>query len=292
MRALNDLEIGVTFWATRSPADDIRSVLAFGVQAGQLGIPGGLELTAVADAWTRAVVQHPGFAIATAVCAYAGEDYSDIARVRRTVGFTPPGTRRERIARTKRVSGFAARLAIGSLACHIGFIPDDRRDPVYQDVCAAVREVCDAAGEHGQTFALETGQERASVLLTFLRDVGRPNLKINFDPANLILYGMGNPTESLRVLSCHVVSIHCKDAVAPAAHTSGQLGTETRLGDGQVDFRAFLDTLRNAGYRGILSIERETSDVALRQADIRHAVLFLRQLLSVPSPTRDTAERI
>ena len=44
---------------------------------------------------------------------------------------------------------------------------------------------------------LETGQETADGLLQFIADVGRDNLFVNFDPANMILYGTGEPIEAL-----------------------------------------------------------------------------------------------
>ncbi len=279
MRSVNAFEIGLMFWATGDAEQEVQTVLDFGLRAGQLGIGGEAELARVEEGWKATLVRHPEFAIATAVCAYEGEDYADISTVRRTVGFAPRDTCRERVERTKDVANVAARLGIRSVACHIGFVPEDSSDPIYVNLCSIVREVCDCAARNGQTFALETGQEPAGLLLQFLRDVARPNLKINFDPANLILYGMGDPIAALRLLSEHVVSVHCKDGVAPESHQSGLLGRETRLGSGEVDFDAFLTTLASAGYRGILSIERETPDAVVRQADIRHAVHLLRELV-------------
>ena len=102
-----------------------------------------------------------------------------------------------------------------------------------------VRVVCDHAAGHGQNFALETGQEAAAVLLGFIRDVGRENLKINFDPANLILYGTGEPIAALEVLAPLVVSVHCKDGVWPAAGVKGALGVERALGKGDVGIPRF-----------------------------------------------------
>ena len=102
-----------------------------------------------------------------------------------------------RLARTLAVSDFAARLGVGSIACHVGFVPEDAGHPDYVAVREMVRQVCDHAATHGQTFALETGQEPANVLLAFIRDVDRANLRINFDPANLILYGTGEPIGAL-----------------------------------------------------------------------------------------------
>jgi sugar phosphate isomerase/epimerase len=91
---------------------------------------------------------------------------------------------------------------------------------------------------------------------------------------------MGDPVAALRVLGKHVISVHCKDGVSPAKDKPGSLGLEQPLGSGEVDFKAFLTVLRQVGYKGILSIEREEQDVQRKNADIRHAVNFLRALSS------------
>ena len=133
----------------------------------------------------------------TLFAAYQGEDYADIPTVQRTVGFIPPATRAEREERTLAVSDMAAALGVPGIATHVGFVPEDTRDEHYIAVREMVRRVCDHAAKHGQTFALETGQESADTLLDFFIDVNRENLRINFDPANMILYGTGDPIAAL-----------------------------------------------------------------------------------------------
>jgi sugar phosphate isomerase/epimerase len=266
------------FWASGSAERDIASLLAFGLHAGQLGVPGELTLDGIYEDWSAALGQHPDLSLVSAVCSYAGEDYADIPTVQRTVGIVPPAMRAERVDRTKQVADIAAKLQIRSVGCHIGFVPEDRASAEYAAIRDTVRDICDHLARQQQTFALETGQETANALLDFIADVNRPNLKINFDPANMILYGTGDPVEALSILAPHVVSVHCKDGVGPDAGKPGSLGQEQRLGAGQVPFPGFLETLRDSGYRGILSIEREEPDKEQRNADIRHAVAFLRDL--------------
>jgi sugar phosphate isomerase/epimerase len=278
MRTLNNSEIGLMFWASGDAERDMASIRGFGLRAGQLGFGGELSLNGLAAAWRSALAKNPDFTIATAVCSYAGEDYTDIASVRETVGLVPERTRAERIERTKDVAGIAAQLGIRSVACHIGFVPEDRAASKYREVCDLVRNICDHLAKQEQDFALETGQEPANALLAFIEDVGRPNLKINFDPANMILYGTGDPIDAVQVLGRHIISVHCKDGVGPALDKPGSLGFERRLGSGQVDFPAFLKALGDVGYCGIWSIEREEQDVKQRNADIRHAVEFLSGL--------------
>jgi len=277
MLGLEDLEIGLMFWAGPDPRQTLRSVKEFGVRAGQLGFPGDLPLNGAAEQWDQALTAEK-FTPVTAVCSYVGEDYADIRTVQRTVGLVPRNTRAERIERTKAVSDTARKLAIDSVACHIGFVPEEPDDPEYPGIRDVAREICDHCGENGQFFTLETGQEPAKVLLRFMEDVNRPNLRINFDPANMILYGTGDPIEALEVLGTKVISVHCKDGDWPPVDKPQALGIERPLGEGSVDIPRFVAKLKEVGYRGVLSIEREEPDLVKRAADVRKAVALLRRV--------------
>ncbi len=255
MPALKDLEIGVMFWAGRDPRETLREVKALGVSCGQLGVPGDMPLEGAAEAWKSALEQE-NFTVVTVFCAYIGESYADIPTVEKTVGFIPESTRAEREQRTKDVSHFAAAIGVKSIACHVGFVPEDRSDPRYTAVRDLVRRICDHAALHGQTFALETGQEPAEILLEFLKDVDRKNLGINFDPANLIMYGSGDPIQAVEVLHEHLLSVHAKDGTWPPKKPEGALGTEAPLGEGAVGMDKFIAKLKQVGYKGTL--ERRT----------------------------------
>ncbi len=268
-------EPGMMFWAER---DDLEMVRSLGVRYGQLGIPGGMRLTGEAAARWQAALEAASFTLVTVFAAYEGEDYADIPTVARTVGFVPPETRGARVARTLAVSDFAAHLGVHSIACHIGFVPEDAEHPDYIAVREVVRRVCDHAARHGQTFALETGQEPADVLLSFIRDVDRANLRINFDPANLILYGTGEPIAALRTLAPLVISVHCKDGDWPAPGVRGALGVERPLGKGSVGIARFVETLRHVGFRGPLNVEREAADQEERIRDLADGVRLVRIL--------------
>jgi sugar phosphate isomerase/epimerase len=275
MHHLESLEPGVMFWAER---DSLPEIAAMGVRCGQLGLPGEMALTqAAAETWRRDL-ERAGFSLVTVFAAYAGESYADIPTVERTVGFIPRETRFERELRTLEVSDFAARLGAPAIACHIGFVPEDAADPDYTAVREVVRRICDHAAAHSQSFALETGQERAEVLLRFMDDVARPNLRINFDPANMILYGTSDPIEALRALGPRVDSVHCKDGDWPPADTPGALGTERPLGQGSVGIPRFIAALKEIGFTGPLNVERETEDQAARLRDIAAAIRLLRTI--------------
>ncbi|MCS6951444.1 MAG: sugar phosphate isomerase/epimerase [Bryobacterales bacterium] len=277
MPDLKPMEVGVMFWAGPDPIETLRDVKALGVRCGQMGIPGEMKLDGAASAWKAALAAEE-FTLVTIFAAYSGESYADAPTVQRTVGFIPPATRAERERRTYEISDFAAALGVPSIACHIGFVPEDKSHPDYVAVRDLVRRICDHAAKHNQTFALETGQEPARVLLEFLRDVDRPNLGINFDPANMILYGTGDPIEALDLLAPHVISVHCKDGDWPPKDKPGALGTEQPLGKGSVGIERFIAKLKQIGFQGPLNIEREVEDHEQRRRDIREAVELLRRL--------------
>jgi sugar phosphate isomerase/epimerase len=279
MQALKDLEIGVMFWGGRDPVETLSEVKGLGVRCGQIGIPGDMNLGASArDTWKSALAAEQ-FTLVTVFAAFTGESYADIPTVQSTVGFIPPETRAEREKRTIECSDFAAVLGIPSIATHIGFVPEDSSHPDYVAVREMVRRVCDHAATHQQTFALETGQEPAQTLLHFFKDANRPNLRINFDPANMILYGTGDPIEALGVLAQHVVSVHAKDGNWPPKGVPGALGKEQPLGQGAVGMERFIDKLKLIGYKNPLNVERECHDHQERLRDMKMGVGLLQKLV-------------
>lgn len=278
MQELREREIGVLFWATPDPQEIVPTVVSFGVGCAQLGIRGDLDLS-IAAAWKKALAD-ANLRITTVCAAYNGEDYADIPTVERTVGFIPPETRAERERRTLRVSDFAAQVGANGIATHIGFVPHQPSHPNYIAVRDLVRRICDHVAKHNQTFALETGQESATVLLSFIRDVNRPNLGINFDPANMILYGTGDPIEALGTLGKQVLSVHCKDGNWPPKDDAKALGKEQTLGKGAVGISRFVAKLAEVGYKGPLTIEREGVNRSQWAEDVRDAIRLLGSLAS------------
>lgn len=117
------------------------------------------------------------------------------------------------------------------------------------------------------------------MLLRFMDDTGRGNLKINFDPANMVLYGTGDPIEAFELLAPHVVSVHAKDADWPPKAVPEALGTERRLGEGAVGMQRFVDALKRRVFRGTVNVEREIENQQQRMVDIRDGVNLLKRLL-------------
>lgn len=209
---------------------------------------------------------------------FEGESYADIPTVEKTVGLVPKATRAERLQEMKEISDFTKLLGCNVVGLHIGFVPHDTSSADYQEVVAVTRELCDHAKANGQAVHLETGQESADNLVQFIEDTKRDNLFINFDPANMILYGTGEPIEALRKVGKYVRSVHCKDATW--SNEPGKTwGCEVPLGKGQVGMENYLKTLLEIGYTGPLTIEREIPQEPERQkSEIGHASQLLADL--------------
>lgn len=209
---------------------------------------------------------------------FTGESYADIPTVSKTVGLVPPETRAARTKEMKEIADFANVLGCKVVALHIGFVPHDPQDPLYQQVIGVARDICDHCAKHSQALHLETGQESADDLLRFIQDVQRPNLFINFDPANMILYGTGEPIAALKKVGKYVRSVHCKDGKW-AKNPGQEWGQEVPLGEGDVGMENYLRTLAEIGYTGPLTIEREIPQEPERQkAEIGHAIRLLTEL--------------
>lgn len=211
---------------------------------------------------------------------FEGESYADIPTVEKTVGLVPEETRAARLAEMKEIADFAKLLKCKAVGLHLGFIPHDAAGPFYDAIVALTRDLCDHANGNGQAVHLETGQETAESLLKFIEDVARDNLFINFDPANMILYGAGEPITALKMVGKYVRSVHCKDGKW-AKHPGKEWGQEVPLGQGDVGMEKYLTTLKEIGYRGPLTIEREIpQDPARQKAEIGGAIDLLTSLRS------------
>jgi sugar phosphate isomerase/epimerase len=219
-----------------------------------------------------------GITISVVFGGFEGESYADIPTVARTIGLVPSETRAERTREMKEISDFARLLGVDVIALHIGALPEDQTDPLHAQVIEVTRDVCDHCKKNNQRLHLETGQESADALLQFIGEVDRDNLFINFDPANMILYGSGEPIEALRKVGHLVRSVHCKDAKW-AGRPGEEWGAEVPLGEGDVGMENFLRTLNDLGYDGPLTIEREIPQEPERQkSEIGGGVALLNQL--------------
>ena len=193
-----------------------------------------------------------------------------------TLGLVPAAYRGVRLADLKKGSDFAEWLGVDTLVTHVGFLPEDMHHPDWNGTVGALRDLCKYMQAKGQTFLFETGQETPVTLRRVIEDVGTGNLGINLDPANLILYGKGNPIDALDVFGNYVCDIHAKDGEYP---TNGRnLGKETVVGKGKVNFPKFIEKLKEIGYDRTLIIEREISGEQ-QIKDINCTKIYLEELI-------------
>jgi sugar phosphate isomerase/epimerase len=193
-----------------------------------------------------------------------------------TIGVVPRDTRAARVARMKQASDFAKACGIPAVQSHAGFIPENPNDPVYKETVAALREVVAYCGRNAQAFRYETGQETPITLVRAIQDVALDNQGVNFDLANLILYGKANPVDAIEILAPYVQGIHAKDGLWPT--NPRELGKEVPIGQGRVDFPRIIARLKQLSYQGAVTIEREISGPEQIE-DVRAAKAYLEGLI-------------
>ena len=217
-----------------------------------------------------------GVSVSTFWCGWKGPARWNFYEGPLTLGLVPETYRYERIRELKKGSDFAKKINVENLATHVGFIPENPCTTEYQSLVCSLRELVEYVRNNGQYFLFETGQETPVTLRRMIEDIGYDNLGINLDPANLILYGKANPIDALDVFGKYVRDIHGKDGCYP---TDGKnLGQETALGEGRVNYPKFVARLKEIGYDGPITIEREISGEQ-QIADIKKAKAFLETLL-------------
>lgn len=205
-----------------------------------------------------------------------GKEVWDFYQGPLTIGLAPKSTRAARVAHIKKASDFAKQCDIPAVQTHCGFIPENPNDPVYKELVTAMRDVVGYCKRNGQNFRYETGQETPITLVRAIGDVGLDNQGVNFDLANLILYGKANPVDAIEILGPYVQGIHAKDGMWPT--NPKQLGEEVAIGKGKVDFPRIIERLKQLNYRGAVTIEREISGPQQLE-DVRAEKTYLEKLI-------------
>jgi sugar phosphate isomerase/epimerase len=275
--------IGVCSWSLRpgSVEELVRDLRAVGVSAVQLA----LDPLRAGDWQTDRTVEllrDAGVGIRSGMIGMTGEDYSTLASIRRTGGVRLDEHWEANLSAASASAAIAARIGVGLVTLHAGFLPHERSDPSRRVMIERLRALVDRFAAHGVTVGFETGQETAGTLLDVLEELDRPSVGVNFDPANMILYGMGDPVAALEKLAPRVVQIHIKDAIG--TDRPGTWGKEVPAGSGAVDWPALFDVVRAHRLTCDLMIERETPGD--RVAEIRQARELVQRLLWHEERTR------
>ena len=271
-------DIGVCSWSLRPKdlGELVGHMEALGLQHVQLALRPVLFLDDKRKHQELGHLRSAGVTITAGMIEFPGEDYASIDIIRRTGGYVPD----DQWSTRKRLSEQAARLAnelgVGMVSTHVGFVPQPG-EKGYQEMVSRVGEVAAAFKACNVDLLMETGQERADELLQFLNDLrgrGAANVFVNFDPANMILYGAGDPVAAIATLGPHIRHVHVKDGTA-SGNPGKDWGEEVPFGTGQVDVKGFLSALKAAGYAGPLAIEREAGNDRL--GDVRVAIDTLQR---------------
>lgn len=209
-------------------------------------------------------------------CGWEGPQVWDFYEGPASLGLLPQAYRFDRLKMLKMGSDFAKKINVKKLITHVGFVPENPSDPEYNGLVVVLKDLATYCKNNGQDFLFETGQETPVALLRIIEDIGLDNLGINLDPANLILYGKANPVDALDVIGKYVKGVHAKDGMYP---TTGKfIGHEVPLGEGKVNFPKLIKRLKEVGYDGPLTIEREISG-ADQLKDILKAKELLEKLI-------------
>jgi len=247
----------------------------FGLSHCQLGGASTLYTDEMAER-IKSIITKENITITTFFSGWPGPQVWDFIEGPVTLGIVPPEYRFIRMEEIKKTSDFAAKLGVNQIGTHVGFIPESPSDPLYPGILAALRHIADHCKQNGQKFLFETGQETPVTLRRVIEDLGRENVGINLDPANLLAYGKANPVDALDIIGEFILDIHAKDAEYPV--NGRVLGVEKPLGQGRVNFPVLFRRLRELGYDGPVTIEREISGEQQKK-DIQMAVKILRGLI-------------
>lgn len=268
--------LGCCSWSLRpeSPKELADRLAQTGFEYVQLALDplrsGHFERSTTLAALARAHVK-----IASGMMAMEGEDYSTLDSIRRTGGVRLDETWAANHAATRENAKLAKELGIDLVTFHAGFLPHDADDPERAKLLDRLRTMIDVFAEYGIHVGLETGQETAGTLLSVLRDLDRSTVGVNFDPANMILYDMGEPVSALERLAPYVRQLHFKDAVRTKVR--GEWGTEVPVGTGEVDWRRLLEVVEDRRIPTRFMFEREAGED--RVGDLARGLGFVKGLL-------------
>jgi sugar phosphate isomerase/epimerase len=270
------MKIGVLVNLDCNIENEIKKVHDMGFEVCQLSCWNmGAYTDEIAEVVNKACKEY-NVTVSTLWCGWPGPGEWDLYDGPLTLGIVPESYRWDRINHIKNGSDFAKKIGVENVATHVGYIPENPNAEQYKTLVECLKDIATYCKNNGQYFLFETGQETPVTLRRVIEDVGTGNLGINLDPANLILYGKGNPVDALDVFGEYVCDIHAKDGKYP---TNGHdLGEETIVGAGKVNFPKFIETLKEIGYNGTLIIEREIwGEQQIK--DINDTKIYLEELI-------------
>jgi sugar phosphate isomerase/epimerase len=226
----------------------------------------------------KATLEKEKFSVCDVWCGWRGPVVWSHPQKYSTLGLVPDYLRMGRMEDLRKGAKFAYDLGVSTIVTHTGFIPDDPYHPTHIAIANELRAFCAELKARGQRFAFETGEEIPLTLNILINEIGLDNVGVNFDPANLISGGRGNPNDAMELLGTRIFGMHAKDAVP--AKFGEVCGKQTKVGEGKVDFKRLLEQLKKFGYNGDIVIEHEMSGREDRTKDIVDTKVYLENLIS------------
>jgi sugar phosphate isomerase/epimerase len=271
--------LAICSWSVhpKNPADLIDQLKQIGLAKVQLALA---PLRQDPKVWgdTPALLAKAGITVVSGMFGTVGEDYTSLETIKKTGGVVPDQHWPENWKIVQETCRIATQMKLKQVSTHAGFLPHEESDPSFAKLVDRIGQIAGLFAKSGITLLFETGQEDADTLNLFLDAMekrGHRNIAVNFDPANMILYDKGEPVSALRKLMKRVAQVHIKDAIKTAV--PGTWGKEVAIGEGQVNWKGFLQVLEEARFPHYLVIEREAGDQ--RIPDIRKAIAFLTQTM-------------
>jgi sugar phosphate isomerase/epimerase len=271
--ALNE-RLAVCSWSLlpTGPLDLVEKLNATGIRRVQLALDPLRESPKI---WgdTEKIFREHGITVVSGMARCLGEDYATLESIRLTGGIAPDATWEQNLKSLRADAAVAKKMGMRLVTFHAGFLPPDESHPTFAKMCERLDQVADIFMVQNILLGLETGQETAPELAGLLHKLNHPNIGVNFDPANMIMYDKGDPVKALHTLAPWIRQVHIKDA--RRTKIPGTWGPEVSVGTGEVDWRAFFSTFKHVVFNVNLCIEREYGNT--RVGDIRAARLFLEK---------------
>ena len=227
---------------------------------------------------TETILRTHGIQVVSGMAGCVGEDYSTLDSIRLTGGIAPDATWKQNLKNFGACASRAKKMGLRLVTFHAGFLPPDESHPTFDKMLQRLEVVADLFMVQNILLGLETGQETAPELAALLLKLNHPNIGVNFDPANMLMYDKGDPVKALHTLAPWIRQVHIKDA--RRTKTPGVWGEEVVVGRGEVDWLGFFTTFKHVIFNVNLVIEREYGNQ--RVQEIRIAREFIERSFPLP----------
>ena len=251
----NQIGVMIVYKKTTNILEEFEKIKALELDSCQFSM---WDTTMYTDETAKAILdatEKTGVTVSALWAGWAGPKEWNFSYGPSTLGLVPPAYRDSRLKELFCGADFAEKIGVNKIITHVGFLPENPDDLNFTGTVAALRSLCNYMKAKGQYFLFETGQETPVTMLRAIQAIGTDNVGINFDTANLLLYGKANTLDALDVFGKYVMETHIKDGFYPTDGMS--LGKECRAGEGKANIPAVVKKLRELGFNGTFTVERE-----------------------------------